>query len=132
MEFIVDKETKTVSITKEFVAELSLVWDAYFPEPETSRTSGVPKPLASRTKVYGLQEGGGPEIHTRWSAPRVSNGGAFRNIPPLLPKANFKFFNALSTRMKNLNCQVPVGSEFKEQGGTQRSVSRSIANRLNA
>ena len=29
MDFIVDKQTKTVSITKEFAAELSLVWDAY-------------------------------------------------------------------------------------------------------
>ena len=29
MEFIVNKETKTVTITKEFAAELSLVWDAY-------------------------------------------------------------------------------------------------------
>ena len=29
MDFIVDKQKKTVYITKEFAAELSLVWDAY-------------------------------------------------------------------------------------------------------
>ena len=29
MDFIVDKQTKTVSIIKEFAFELSLVWDAY-------------------------------------------------------------------------------------------------------
>ena len=29
MDFIVDKQMKTVSITKEFAAELSSVWDAY-------------------------------------------------------------------------------------------------------
>lgn len=29
MEFIVNKETKTVVITKEFEAERDLVWDAY-------------------------------------------------------------------------------------------------------
>ena len=29
MDFIVDKQTKMVYVTKEFVFELSLVWDAY-------------------------------------------------------------------------------------------------------
>ena len=54
MEFIVDKETKTVSITKEFASELSLVWDAYT-KPELLDQWWAPKPLASRTKVMDFR-----------------------------------------------------------------------------
>jgi uncharacterized protein YndB with AHSA1/START domain len=57
MEFIVDKETKTVSITKEFAFERSLVWDAYT-KPELLDQWWAPKPLTSRTKVMDFREGG--------------------------------------------------------------------------
>ena len=57
MDFIVDKETKTVSITKEFAAELDLVWDAYT-KPELLDQWWAPKPLMSRTKVMDFKVGG--------------------------------------------------------------------------
>ena len=43
MEFIVNKETKTVTITKEFAAGLDLVWDAYT-KPELLDQWYAPKP----------------------------------------------------------------------------------------
>ena len=43
MEFIVNKETKTVSITKEFDAVRNLVWDAYT-GPSCSTNGGRQNP----------------------------------------------------------------------------------------
>lgn len=50
MDFIVEKETKTVSITKEFAFELDLVWDAYT-KPELLDQWWAPKPWMSGTKA---------------------------------------------------------------------------------
>ena len=57
MDFIVDKQTKTVSITKEFAYNLSLVWDAYT-KPELLDQWWAPKPWTSRTKVIDFKVGG--------------------------------------------------------------------------
>ena len=47
MDFIVNKETKTVTITAEFDAPRDLVWDAYT-KPELLDQWWAPKPWASR------------------------------------------------------------------------------------
>ena len=125
MEFIVNKETKTVSITKEFAAELSLVWDAYT-NAELLDQWWAPKPFASRTKVMEFREGG-----RRFSA-MVSPDGAERwavqKYTSITPKTNFKFFNAFADENENL--QLP-GSDwdlsFSEQNG-KTTVSISIYN----
>ena len=57
MEFIVNKETNTVSITKEFDAPRDLVWDAYT-KPELLDQWWAPKPMRSQTKVMEFKEGG--------------------------------------------------------------------------
>ena len=57
MDFLVDKETKTVSITKEFAFELDLVWDAYT-KPELLDQWWAPKPWMSRTKAMDFKVGG--------------------------------------------------------------------------
>lgn len=99
MEFIVDKETKTVSITKEFDAERDLVWDAYT-KPELLDQWWAPKPWASRTEVMEFREGGrrfyamvSPEGVERWSVQKYES---------ITPKTNFKFFNAFSDADENL------------------------------
>ncbi|MGB7202403.1 MAG: SRPBCC domain-containing protein [Pyrinomonadaceae bacterium] len=125
MEFIVNKETKTVSITKEFAAELSLVWDAYT-KAELLDQWWAPKPFASRTKVMEFREGGrrfyamvSPEGDERWSVQKYTS---------ITPKTNFKFFNAFADENENL--QLP-GSDwdlnFSSQQGTTK-VSISIYN----
>lgn len=53
MDFIVNKETRTVTITKEFNAELDLVWDAYT-NAELLDQWWAPKLFASRDKGHGL------------------------------------------------------------------------------
>jgi uncharacterized protein YndB with AHSA1/START domain len=53
-DFTVDKSTKTVFITKEFDAELSLVWDA-FTKQEILDQWWAPKPWESKTKVMNFE-----------------------------------------------------------------------------
>lgn len=125
MEFIVDKVTKTVSITKEFAAGRDLVWDAYT-KPELLDQWWAPKPWASRTKFMEFREGGrrfyamvSPEGVERWSIQKYNS---------ITPKSNFKFFNTFSD--ENENPELP-GSDwdlsFSESGGTT-TVSISIYN----
>jgi len=125
MDFIVDKQTKTVSITKEFAFELSLVWDAYT-KPEFLDQWWAPKPLASRTKVMDFRVGGrrfyamvSPEGQERW---------ALQKYTSISPKTNFKLFNAFAD--EDENPELP-GSDwdltFSEQDGTTK-VSISIYN----
>ena len=57
MEFNVNKETKTVTITAEFDAPRDRVWDAYT-KPELLDKWWAPKPYSSRTKVMEFREGG--------------------------------------------------------------------------
>jgi len=126
MEFIVDKETKTVSITAEFDAKLDLVWDAYT-KPELLDQWWAPKPLASRTKVMEFREGG-RRFYAMVSPEGDELGWAVQKYTSITPKTNFKFFNAFAD--KDENPQLP-GSDwdlsFSEQGGTTK-VCISIYN----
>jgi len=125
MEFIVNKETKTVLITAEFDAERDLVWDAYT-KPDLLDQWWAPKPWASKTKVMEFKEGGrrfyamvSPEGAERW---------ALQKYTSITPKTNFKLFNAFADADENP--ELP-GSDwdlnFSEQDGTT-TVSISIYN----
>jgi uncharacterized protein YndB with AHSA1/START domain len=125
MEFVVDKEAQTVSMTVEFDAERDLVWDAYT-KPEILDQWWAPKPLTSRTKVMNFEVGGRrfyamvmPDGQERWAVQRYTS---------ITPKSNFKFFNAFADADENL--ELP-GSDwnmnFSEQGG-KTTVNISIYN----
>ena len=125
MEFIVDKEAKTVTITKEFAFERSLVWDAYT-KPELLDQWWAPKPFTSRTKAMDFEVGGrrfyamvSPDGDERWAVQKYTS---------ITPKTNFKFFNAFADKDENL--ELP-GSDwdlnFSEQDGKTK-VSISIYN----
>ena len=114
-DFIIDKTTKTVSITREFDADLSLVWDAYTKQ-EILDQWWAPKPWASKTKIMNFEVGGrrfyamvGPEGQELWSIQKYTS---------ISPKTNFKLLNAFAD--KDENPELP-GSEwdlsFSEQNG---------------
>jgi PhnB protein len=72
-DFTVDKETNTIRITREFAADLDLVWDA-FTKPEILDQWQAPKPWRACTKEMDFSEGGrwlyamiSPENVSRWS-----------------------------------------------------------------
>lgn len=125
MEFIVNKETKTVTITKEFAARLDLVWAAYT-EAELLDQWWAPKPFESKTKVLDFEVGGrrfyamvGPDGAARWAVQKYTS---------ITPKTNFKFFNAFADADENL--QLPGSDwnfDFIDQGETT-TVSVSIYN----
>jgi uncharacterized protein YndB with AHSA1/START domain len=114
-DFTVDKAKKTVYITREFDAELSLVWDA-FTKKELLDQWMAPKPLTAKTKYQDFKVGGkrfyamiSPEGQERW---------AVQEYTSITPKTNFKMYNAFADKDENL--ELP-GSEwdytFSEQDG---------------
>jgi uncharacterized protein YndB with AHSA1/START domain len=124
-DFTVDKAAKTVLITREFAAELSLVWDA-FTKAELIDQWIAPKPMKAKTKYQDFKVGGkrfyamiSPEGQERW---------AIQEYTSITPKTNFKIYNAFADADENP--ELP-GSEwdhnFSEQDGTTR-VSISIYN----
>ena len=114
-ELTVDKASKTVFITREFDAELSLVWDA-FTKPEILDLWVAPKPWKAKTKFMDFKVGGrrfyamvSPEGQERWSIQKYTS---------ISPKTNFKMSNAFAD--KDENPELP-GSDwdytFSEQDG---------------
>ena len=121
MDFKVNKESKTVTITAEFDAERDRVWDAYT-TPELLDRWWAPKPWTSRTKAMDFRVGGrrcyamvSPEGDERWSVQRYTS---------ITPKTNFKFLNAFADAEENL--ELP-GSDWdlnfiEENGRTRVSI----------
>ena len=71
-DFIVDKETQTVNVKREFNAGLALVWDAWT-KPELLDQWWAPKPYQNKTKSMDFREGGtwlycmiSPENEVHW------------------------------------------------------------------
>ena len=114
-DFNVDKAAKKVFITREFDADLSLVWDA-FTKAEILDQWVAPKPFVSKTKFMDFKVGGrrfyamvSPERHQRWALQRYIS---------ISPKTNFKMWNAFAD--KDENPELP-GSDwdytFTEENG---------------
>lgn len=72
-DFSVDRENKTIHVTREFAADPNLVWDAWT-RPEILDKWWAPKPFQNHTKSMDFREGGrwhynmtGPEGETYWA-----------------------------------------------------------------
>ena len=115
-DFTVDKAKKTVSLNREFDAELSLVWNA-FTKKELLDQWWAPLPYLSKTKVMDFKVGG-RRFYTMVS-PDGGENWAVQKYTSISPKSNFKFFNAFAD--KDENPQLP-GSDwdlsFTEHNGT--------------
>ncbi|MGB3073959.1 MAG: SRPBCC domain-containing protein [Chitinophagales bacterium] len=124
-DFTVDKAAQKVYITREFDADLSLVWDAYT-KPEILDQWWAPKPYTSKTKFMNFEIGGrrfyamvSPEGQERWSVQKYTS---------ITPKTNFKMSNAFAD--EDENPELP-GSEwdFNFSGQNERTlVSITIYN----
>jgi uncharacterized protein YndB with AHSA1/START domain len=124
-DFTVDKAAKTVFVTREFDAGLSLVWDA-FTKQEILDQWWAPKPWSSKTKIMNFEVGGrrfyamvSPEGYEKWSVQKFTS---------ITPKSNFKMLNVFADKDENVD--LP-GSDwdlsFSEQNGTTK-VSIAIYN----
>ena len=114
-DFKVDKAAKTVFITIEFAAEISLVWDAFTTQKLLDQWT-APAPWVAKTKYMNFEFGGkrfyamiNPEGLELW---------AIQTFTSITKKSNFKLWNAFAD--KNENPQLP-GSEwdynFSEKDG---------------
>jgi len=117
-DFTVDKSTKTVTITREFAAKLSLVWDA-FTKAELLDQWVAPKPWTSKTKYMNFEVGGrrfyamvSPEGLERWSIQEFSS---------ITPKTNFKMHNAFAD--KEENPELP-GSDWEYNFSEQNGITK--------
>lgn len=97
-DFTVDKAAKTVFITREFDAELSLVWEA-FTTKELLDQWTAPKPFTARTKHMNFEVGGrrfyamvSPDGHEGWILQKYTS---------ITPKTNFKMFNVFADKDEN-------------------------------
>jgi uncharacterized protein YndB with AHSA1/START domain len=97
-DFIVDKATKTIHITREFAADLDLVWDA-FTKAEILDQWSAPKPYRARTKEMDFREGG------RWLYAMVSpedvKHWSLVEFIKIQPKSSFSTKNSFSDENGN-------------------------------
>jgi uncharacterized protein YndB with AHSA1/START domain len=124
-DFKIDKSTNTVSIDREFDAELSLVWDA-FTTQEILDQWWAPKPWISKTKFMDFKVGGrrfyamvSPEGQEHWSS---------QDYTSISPKTNFKYLSVFAD--KDENPHLPGSNwdlNFNEQNGITK-VSITIHN----
>lgn len=125
-DFTVDKAAKMVFVTREFAANLSLVWDA-FTKQEILDQWWAPKPYVSKTKFMNF-EVGGKRFYAMVTPEGQELGWVIQKYTSITPKTNFKYFNAFAD--KDENPELP-GSEwdytFSEQNGTTK-VSVTIYN----
>lgn len=116
-DFTVDKSKKTVYITREFDAELSLVWDA-FTKAELIDQWIAPRPMIAKTKYQDFKVGGkrfyamiSPDGQERW---------ALQEYTSITPKTNFKMFNVFTDKDEN---PEPAGSEWDHTFSEQNEVT---------
>lgn len=111
----VDTEAKTVFITREFDADLALVWDA-FTKPEILDQWVAPRPFTAKTKYMDFKVGG--RRFYAMVSPDGQENWLLQKYTSITPKTNFKMFNAFAD--KDENPQLP-GSDwdytFSEQNG---------------
>ena len=114
-DFTVDKTAKSIFITREFAAELSLVWEAFTTQELLDQWT-APPPWTAKTKYMNFEVGGkrfyamvSPDGQERWSIQEYTS---------ITPKNNFKISNAFADEHENP--ELP-GSEwdynFSEQKG---------------
>jgi uncharacterized protein YndB with AHSA1/START domain len=116
-DFSVDKSTNSVFITREFAAELALVWDA-FTIPEILDQWWAPKPLTSKTKNMDFKVGGrrfyamiSPDGQEHWGVQEFTS---------ISPKTNVKWVSSFADKDENINTELPSSNwdlNFSEQAG---------------
>ncbi len=103
-DFSVNKESKTITVKREFAADLPLVWDAYT-KSEILDQWWAPKPWKARTKTMDFREGGiwhyamvGPNGEAHW---------AVANFKQIQTQKKFTGLDAFADEDGNLNRNLP-------------------------
>ena len=98
-DFTVDKATKTAFITREFDADLPLVWDA-FTKAEILDQWWAPKPFLSKTKKMDFKVGG-RRFYAMINPEGQEAGWQIQDYTSITPKTNFKFLSVFADKDEN-------------------------------
>jgi len=103
-DFSVNKENKTITVKREFAAEVALVWDAYT-KSEILDQWWAPKPWRAKTKIMDFREGG------KWIYAMVGPAGeehwAIANYISIQAQKKFTGLDAFSDSDGNVNKDMP-------------------------
>lgn len=116
MDFVVDKSNNTITVKREFAAELPLVWDAYT-KSEILDQWWAPKPWKARTKTMDFREGG------QWQYAMVGPNGeehwAIAQYKQITPQQSFVSVDAFTNAEGVINTNMPQSTwnlNFKAMG----------------
>lgn len=103
-DFSVNGENNTITVKREFAAELALVWDAYT-KSEILDQWWAPKPWKTKTKSQDFTEGGywyyamvGPAGEEHWAVAQYKD---------IKPQKSFKGLDAFADANGNINKEMP-------------------------
>jgi uncharacterized protein YndB with AHSA1/START domain len=128
-DFTVDKAANTIHITREFAADLDLVWDA-FTKVEILEQWMAPKPWRIKTKEMDFREGG------RWLYAMISTENAARNclaeFVRIEPKSSFTTRNSFCDENGNeintgFTSSLTTNSFKAEAGKTTLQIVKKMA-----
>jgi len=103
-DFSVDKENKTITVKREFAAEVALVWQAYT-QSEILDRWWAPRPWKARTKTMDFREGG--SWHYAMVGPEGEEHWALANYITIQPQKNFTGLDAFADAEGNVNKDLP-------------------------
>ncbi len=117
-DFSVNKENNTITVKREFAAEVSLVWDAYT-KPEILDQWWAPKPWKAKTKTMDFRDGG------HWHYAMVGPGGeehwAWADYKDIQTQKKFTGLDAFADADGNISKDLPQSKwevTFNDQGET--------------
>ncbi|HEV2353182.1 MAG TPA: SRPBCC domain-containing protein, partial [Puia sp.] len=93
-DFTVDRAAKTIYITREFAADLDLVWDAFTKAEILDQWQG-PKPYRAVTKEMNFTEGG-RWLYSMVSPDNVPVGWSLVEFIEIRPKTSFSTRNSFA------------------------------------
>lgn len=117
-DFTVDKAAKTIFITREFEAELSLVWDA-FTKQEMLDQWTAPAPWVAKTKYMNFEVGG--KRFYAMVSPKGKESWILQTYISIKPKTNFKLYNAFAD--KDEKPELP-GSEWDYNFSEKKGITK--------
>ena len=115
-DFSVDKANRTITVKREFAADVALVWDAYT-KAEILDQWWAPKPWRAKTRSMDFREGG------RWHYSMVGPGGeehfAILDYRTIKVQQGFTAVDAFADADANINKDLPRSkweSKFSAKG----------------
>lgn len=121
-DFTVNKDTKTIYITREFAAGIDLVWDAFTKAEILDQWVG-PKPMRARTKEMDFREGG-RWLYTMIMGDETPARYSMAEFIKISPKTLFITKNTFADENGTpLNSMFSITTNnFKEEGADKTTV----------